>query len=140
LPTGELVSPVADNQMGQMMLVFSIGYVAVFLVFTLLYWRAYAKRTELELNPIEVFDTRTEFQENVIHICVGLLSIGLASRGTRGYAALAGYCYVIIGPLMTVHGLRAGKKRKKLEASLTAGEEAETARTAEIELTHTESG
>ena len=122
LPTGELVAPVAYNQMSKMMIVFSIGYVAVFAVFTLLYWRALIKRAELELNPLEVLDTRTELEENILHMGVGLLSIGLASFNTRWFVALAGYCYALIGPVMTVHGRRAGKKRKKLEASLLADE------------------
>ena len=123
LPSGELVAPVAQDQMGQMMVVFSIGYVAVFAVFALLYWRAHAKRGELELNQLEVLDTRIELEEYLLHVCIGLLSVGLASRGTGEFAALAGYCYAIIGPVMTVHGMRAGKKRKKLEASLMATNE-----------------
>ncbi|HEV7905917.1 MAG TPA: TMEM175 family protein [Pyrinomonadaceae bacterium] len=122
LPTGELVPAVAGNQMGKMMIVFSVGYVAVFAVFALLYWRAYTKRAELELNRLEVWDTRTELEEHLLHVVIGIISIGLASQGDRGFAALAGYCYVLIGPVMTVHGLRAGKKRKKLEASLLADE------------------
>ena len=119
LPTGELVSPVGNDQMGQLMVVFSVGYVAVFAVFTLLYWRAYSKRVELELNPLEVLDTRTELGENLLHICVGLLSIGLALVGTRGYVALSGFCYTLIGPVMTAHHLLRAKKRNRLEASLT---------------------
>ncbi len=140
LPTGEVVEAVAGNQMGMMMIVFSIGYVAVFLVFTLLYLRAYAKRAELELNPLEVLDTQTEFRENLLHVAIGLFSIGLASGGTRGYAALAGFCYFLIGPVLTIHGLLAGKKRKRLEASLAAGGKRETTQTAETELTPTASG
>ncbi|HEY9405661.1 MAG TPA: TMEM175 family protein [Pyrinomonadaceae bacterium] len=129
LPTGELVSPVANGQMGQMMMIFSVGYVAVFFVFALLYWRAYTKRVELELNPLEVLDTRTELEENILHVLIGLISIGLASRGTRGFVALAGFIYMLIGPVMTVHGLLMGKKRKKLEASLTTREQEEAAQT-----------
>lgn len=120
LPTGELVSRVANNQMGQMMIVFSIGYVAVFGVFALLYWRALAKRGELELNSLEVLDTRTELRENILHVVIGLFSIGLASRGSVGFVALAGFIYMLIGPVMTVNGLIMARKRRKLEASLTA--------------------
>jgi uncharacterized membrane protein YciS (DUF1049 family) len=119
LPTGELVAAVERSQMGKMMIVFSIGYVAVFAVFALLYRRAYAKRAELELNPLEVLDTRTEMAENILHVCIGLLSIGLASRGTSAYVALAGFIYVLVGPVMTINGLIMGKKRKKMEATLT---------------------
>ncbi len=137
LPTGEMVEPVAVNQLGKMMIVFSIGYVAVFTVFTLLYWRAYTKRAELELNPLEVLDTRTEVQENLLHISIGLLSIGLASIGTRGYAALAGFCYMLVGPVMTINGVLAGKKRKKLEASLLANEVNPELTTGQTEETET---
>jgi hypothetical protein len=115
LPSGEMVSPVSGDQMGTMMIVFSLGYVAVFAVFALLYYRAYTKRAELELNDLELFDTRTDMREYLLHVGIGLLSIGIASMGGRGFAALAGWCYFLIGPVMTVHGLRAGKRRKKLE-------------------------
>ncbi|MDQ1612812.1 MAG: hypothetical protein QOG00_2743 [Pyrinomonadaceae bacterium] len=121
LPTGELVPAVAMHQMWKMMAVFSVGYVAVFGVFSLLYWRAYAKRGELELNSLEVLDTRTELEENILNMGIGLLSIGLASAGTRGYVALSGFCYMLIGPVMTVHGIFRGKKRRRLEAALKAG-------------------
>jgi hypothetical protein len=118
LPTGELVAMVQGDQMGKMMIVFSLGYVAVFAVFALLYLRAYSKRAELELNPLEVLDTRAELEEHLLHVAIGLLSIGLAGVGGRGFAALAGFCYMLIAPVMTVHGMSVGKKRKRLEASL----------------------
>jgi hypothetical protein len=119
LPTGELVAAVQGNQMGKMMIVFSVGYVAVFGVFSLLYWRAYTKRGELDLNPLEVLDTRTELTENILHMGIGLLSIGLASLDSRGFVALAGFIYMLIGPVMTINGMIMAKKRRKLEASLT---------------------
>ncbi|HZH32182.1 MAG TPA: TMEM175 family protein [Pyrinomonadaceae bacterium] len=141
LPTGELVAAVEHSQMGKLMMVFSIGYVAVFGVFAVLYRRAYVKRGELELNPLEVLDTRTELMENILHVCIGLLSIGLASVGTAGFVALAGFIYMLVGPVMTVHGWIMGKKRKRLEASLPPLSEATTDRhTAEIDITPAASG
>jgi len=119
LPTGELVFPVERGQVGTMMIVFGIGYAAVFAVFTLLYWRAYTKRAELQLNRLEQFDTRTDMIEHLLNFGVGMLSIGVASFG-GGFAALAGWCYFLIGPLLTVHGTLAGKKRKKIAAGLIA--------------------
>lgn len=118
LATGEMVRPVNADQLGTMMIVFSIGYVAVFTVFALMYYRAYTKRAELQLNALEVFDTRAELHEQLLNVAIGLLSIGIASRGGRGFAALAGWCYFLIGPVLTVHGIWAGKKRKKLEEHL----------------------
>ena len=125
LPSGELVAAVERSQMGKMMIVFSVGYVAVFAVFARLYWRAHTKRAELELNPLEVLDTRTDMLENFLHVVIGLLSIGLASRGTAGFVALAGFIYTLIGPVMTVNGWLMGRKRKKLEATLLAARAAD---------------
>ncbi|HEX8456688.1 MAG TPA: TMEM175 family protein [Pyrinomonadaceae bacterium] len=121
LPTGETVAAVEGSQMGKMMIIFGIGYVAVFAVFAMLYLRAYTKRRELELNPLEVLDTRTDFHEHLLHVSIGLLSITLAALGTRGYAALAGFAYFLIGPVLTIHGVIAGRRRKRLEAKLAAG-------------------
>ncbi|HEV2799055.1 MAG TPA: TMEM175 family protein [Pyrinomonadaceae bacterium] len=141
LPTGETVEAVAGGQMWKMMIVFGIGYVAVFAVFALMYLRAYTKRAELELNPLEVFDTRTDFHEHLLHVAIGLLSIALAAQGTRGFAALSGFTYFLVGPVLTIHGVIAGKRRKRLEASLTAGGQAAgTTEAAETELTPTASG
>ncbi len=120
LPTGETVFPVRGEQMGSMMIVFGIGYAAVFAVFSLLYWRAYTKRAELQLTRLEVFDTRTELEEHLLNFGVGLFSISLAGIGGRGFAALAGWSYVLIGPLLTVHGTIMGKKRRRLETALAA--------------------
>ncbi|MCA1568022.1 MAG: hypothetical protein LC803_20740 [Acidobacteria bacterium] len=74
----------------------------------------------MELNPLEVLDTRTELVENLLHAVIGLPSIGLASRGTPGFVALAGFIHMLIGPVMTLHGMIMGKKRKTLEAHLKA--------------------
>ncbi|HEX8128739.1 MAG TPA: TMEM175 family protein [Pyrinomonadaceae bacterium] len=140
LPTGELVAAVEGHQMGKLMMIFSAGYVAVFGVFALLYWRAHTKRAELELNPLEVLDTRTELDENILHMGIGLLSIGLASAGNRWSVALSGFIYMLIGPVMTIHGLIMGKKRKRLEARLTTREQAATERAAETNFTSATSG
>jgi hypothetical protein len=136
LPTGELVAAIEGGQMGKMMIIFSVGYVAVFGVFALLYRRAYSKRDELKLNPLEVLDTRTEFGENILHVAIGLLSIGLAAQGSHGFAALSGFCYMLVGPAMTVHGVLVGKRRKKLEATLTASDKAAAAPTPEPAAVH----
>src|ERR1700704_297221 len=47
-----------------LMIIFGAGYIAVFGVFVLLYRHAYRRRTMLELNELEVFDTRKDIQES----------------------------------------------------------------------------
>src|SRR6266568_4842749 len=56
-------------------LLFVVGYVAVFAVFVVLHLHALQKRSELELNRLEIFDTRNSIQESALNCGVGLMSI-----------------------------------------------------------------
>ena len=120
LPSGEMIYPVAREQAGTMMLVFGVGYVAVFTVFALLYVRAYRRRAELELNALEVFDTRVEIESLLLQIAIGLLSISIAALGGWRLAGPSGWVYGLIGPVLTVHGRLRGKRRKRMEADIRA--------------------
>lgn len=124
LANGETVPALRDGQTTQLMLVFDAGYVAVFLVFVLLYWHAYRKRAQLDLNRLEVFDTWTEFQSNLANVIVGLVSasIILFSSSPRR-AAFSGMIYMLLAPVLTVHGFVRGARRRRLETRADAQEE-----------------
>jgi hypothetical protein len=127
LPNGETVPALRDGQWGQLMLIFDAGYVAVFLVFTLLYLHAYRQRERLELNRLELFDTWTEVQSNLINVGIGLLSAGIAFPALRsGNASYSGLVYMLIGPALTIHGfVRGSQRRRKYEGRADAdGKEA----------------
>ena len=65
-----------------LMIIFSLGYVAVFGLFVLMYAHAYKNRKRLELNELEVFDTRTDIRERAE--CRHWLSLGsICSCGTK---------------------------------------------------------
>jgi hypothetical protein len=117
LPNGETVPALREGQWGQLMLVFDAGYVAVFLVFVLLYLHAYRRRAQLELNRLEVFDTWTEVQSNLINVGIGLLSAGVAVSALRSHnASYSGLVYMLIGPALTIHGfVRGARRRRKYE-------------------------
>ena len=120
LASGEMVYPIDRDQGGTMMIVFGLGYVAVFAVFALLYTRAYCKRAELELNTLETYDTRVEIESILLNVAVGLLSVSIAALGGWRFAAIAGWAYGLIGPLLTIHGVIRGKRRKRMEAQIRA--------------------
>jgi uncharacterized membrane protein len=124
LPDGTLTMMVQDDQVASLMIVFGVGYVAVFAVFVLLYLHAYRKRFALKLNELEIFDTRNEILESLISVAVGLLSISIAGFGGRRYASLAGMIYMLLGLVMTVNGAVMGKRRRKLEDRFGITEEA----------------
>lgn len=125
LADGTTVPMVEGGQVERLMIIFSVGYVAVFSIFVLLYLHAYRKRFELDLNELEKFDTRSEIRESAINVAVGLISIGLASIGGPRYAALSGWIYMLLGPVLGVNGFIMGSRRQKLEKRF--GIEAEAA-------------
>ena len=114
LPNGNAVSMVEPGQITSLMVIFGVGYVAVFGVFVLLHLHAYRKRSELELNTLELFDTRNSIQESALNCCIGLISIGVAIFGGR-YAALAGPVYMLIAIVLTLNGSLMGRRRRQLE-------------------------
>jgi hypothetical protein len=119
LPNGNVEAMVEGNQMATLLLIFGLGYVAVFGVFILLHLHAYRKRTELGLNELELFDTRNSIQESALNVGIGLVSICIAVFGGR-YSNLAGPAYMLVGVVMTIHGMIMGKGRRRLEEVATA--------------------
>ena len=96
-------------------MIFGAGYVAVFGVFVLLYWHAYRQRERLDLNELEVFDTRVDVQESALNVTIGLLSIAVAALGGARLAAFSGFTYMLCPIVLTLHGTMMGRRRRKIE-------------------------
>ncbi len=120
LPNGNVEEMISSNdQMGTLMLIFSIGYFAVFAVFVLLHLHAYRKREMLELNTVERFDTISSIQESGLNCAIALLSIGIVLIGGARYSSFAGIIYMLTGVVMVVHGYVMGSRRGKLVKQLS---------------------
>jgi uncharacterized membrane protein len=124
LADGTVTKMVENEQTATLMIIFSVGYVAVFLIFVLFYLHAYRKRAELDLNELELFDTRNEIQESAINALIGSLSLTLASVGGQRYAGMSGWSYMLLGPALGIHGFMMGARRQKLEKRFTVEAEA----------------
>lgn len=120
LPSGELVYPVGREQGDTMMIVYGLGFVAVFLIFALLYWHAYRRRAEMGLNELEIHDTRIEIESNLLYVAVGVLSIALAAFHIGGPRApmFSGFTYSLLGPVLWAHGRFRNRRRQQLEQSI----------------------
>jgi hypothetical protein len=68
----------------------------------------------LELNPVEVLETRNAVQENSLMVLIAALALFLALR----HPAWSGWSYALIGPVLTVHGTIFGKKVRVLAEKL----------------------
>ena len=116
LPNGN-VAPMleSDNQFASLMVIFDLGYLAVFGVFVLLFWHAYRKRQELELNALEQFDTRESIQESALNCGIAVFSLLIVFIGGAGRAGLAGMAYMLTPVVMSLNGMIMGRRRKRLE-------------------------
>jgi uncharacterized paraquat-inducible protein A len=116
LPNGTVETMVENaDQVGTLMLIFGIGYIAVFGLFVLLYSHAYRNRERLDLNELEVFDTRGDIRECALMVSIAAVSISFAALGKGRYAGLSGMTYMLTPVVMTLHGVVNGRRRRKLE-------------------------
>lgn len=124
LPNGTVEGMVENaDQVAKLMIIFGVGYIAVFGVFALLYWHAYRKRAQLDLNELEVFDTRTDIRESLLNVGIAVVSVLLAVVGGGRFAGLSGMTYMLTPVVMTAHGTINGRRRKKLEQRAKAAAE-----------------
>lgn len=96
--------------------IYGAGFIAIFALFFLLYRHAWRRRDALGLSPLARFDTRTSLRSSAICMGVGAFSVLFTLVETGWAAGVAGFSYVLLGPLMGFHGYRSGVERERLEA------------------------
>jgi uncharacterized membrane protein len=107
--TGHTVT-IDVHQASLLMRIYAGGFASVFILFALMYARAYKFRNDLELNPIEILLTRFAVRENAIMAAIGIISFALAFKSP----GLAGWWFFLIGPALGVHGYVYGKQIRAL--------------------------
>lgn len=99
-----------------LMFIYGLGAVAIFVVISLLYYTAWRKREALDLDEIELFDTRTSIRQNLLMALVPLLSSLVAIfeiGGSRSFT-IAGMTYWLYAIIMPWFGVKIDRKRKKV--------------------------
>jgi uncharacterized membrane protein len=71
----------SDFQTPYLMLIYGFGFVAIFLIFNLMYRHALSHAEELELSAVEMEETRHSMRNSIMIVLVGLLSIVIAVAG-----------------------------------------------------------
>jgi uncharacterized membrane protein len=101
------------SQIPLLLVVYSAGFVAIQLVFVLMYLRAYWLRGELGLDASELSVTREEIQGALLNIAVGLVSMAIALLGSGETVNWAGYAYILVFPLQWINGYVMGSRRRR---------------------------
>ena len=98
------------------MQIYSLGYVAIYSLFTLMYVHAYKRREFLGLTAQEIFDCRTNIYKQFILGGIGLSSLICTFVLPLRNTDVSGYIYILIGPALTIFFIiRKKAERKKFE-------------------------
>ena len=117
---GSAVATITAEQGSQLLVLYGIGFAAMFWIISLMYLHAWRRREALELTPVECFDTWFAMARFMAVGGVGVLSILIALSVSPRYIGLAGLCYFSIGIIETVFGTYCGKRRERLLEPRTA--------------------
>jgi len=113
---GEGKSPftIRETQVPQLMVIYGLGYIAIYGLFLLLYLHALKNKIPLQLTSLELFDTRTKLYAHSLLIGIGVLSIITALLLPPAKAGWSGLVYALIGIIFTIYYNVRGKKRRNI--------------------------
>ena len=103
-----------QHQVPELMMIYAIGFMAIYVLFFLMYWHAYRKSKELELTASEKFDCRSTMFKELIMVATAACSLITAFLLDDNYAGWAGWIYMLLAPAITIYFSRRNKIRKKL--------------------------
>ena len=112
----ELKEMFKGSQIADIMIIYGIGFASVFVVLALMYRYALKNAQALELNDIEIFDTRTSMRTNFLMATVPALSTLLAFllRGHWLAGPISGFTYFLYPLIMGIHGRLTRRNRTTL--------------------------
>ncbi|HEV7765047.1 MAG TPA: TMEM175 family protein [Thermoanaerobaculia bacterium] len=108
-------------------IIYGLGFAGIFLLFFLMYVHALRLRDELDLNVIELHDTRTAMHMYASYVVIGLLSAAIGALASGRTMMWAGWIYFMIGPVSAIIGYVRGSARGRLVDEITLREVTESA-------------
>jgi uncharacterized membrane protein len=101
-----------DNRF--LMVAYSSGVIAVFLVFFLFNWNAYRQRVALDLQPEDLYDIGTALRGHAMSALLGVASVIMAITLPMYLFAFSGLIYALEGPLQGANGWIRGSRRERV--------------------------
>jgi uncharacterized membrane protein len=108
-------SDIAPSEVRALYTIWSLGYAAVFSVFTLLYLYAWRIRARLGLTSVEALRTRVSLSDQLCMVLIALLSTVLARTLSDRYLGIAGYVYALVPVYFTIAHAIAGRRERQLQ-------------------------
>jgi uncharacterized membrane protein len=119
-PEAQGVVRIGGGDLPSLMIIYGLGFVAVFACLALLYAHALSRRNVLDLNALEQIEARTWMRHYLIFVGVGLLSMALAWTGVGIRMGVPGFVYTLLGPFCWWNGKAGGRRKREVAAKLAA--------------------
>lgn len=116
--SGQGAVPLTLGQLARASAIYGLGFVALFIMFALLYRHAYRKRHDLGLAPLEVFDVRSYAGQHLVSAAVGAVVVLIAVTAPRRYAFISPMAFILMWPAHALYEARVQKKRREFVAQL----------------------
>jgi uncharacterized membrane protein len=118
---------ITQHQIPALMVMYGLGFAAVYLILALMYRYAYRRRAELELNEVELLMTRHSILDHVAMAAIGIFASALALLLPERIAGLSGMTYWLVPAYYTISGITLGGREARLAASRARPEESPAA-------------
>ena len=104
------------DQLVELMVLYGVGFTAIYLLMAGLYWNGYSQRTHLELNHTEEVLARSYIADNLGVAAIGILACILALAVPLKFCGLTGWTYALISVFKSIHGRRTRLKVERIAA------------------------
>jgi uncharacterized membrane protein len=102
------------KQVPHLIVIYGVGFMIIYSIFTLLYIHAHRNRVFLQLTTLESFDTRSKIYSQIVLIGIGALSIMAALTLPPAKAGYSGMVYGLNGVALSIFN----RKRKKMRSRI----------------------
>ena len=110
----------APGQVTELMVLYGVGFAAVYLLLAALYANAWRQRETLELDGLERLLTVSSIVDALGLAAIGLLASVASLLLPAGWSGFAGYLYFLIAPWKTLTGTYFGRKARALRKLVAA--------------------
>jgi uncharacterized membrane protein len=108
------------EQLPQLMLVYGLGFIAIFMLLALMYWRGWKKRAQLGLSEERSNLLLEQVGHCGVYVAVGIVSMVIAVVGGPQTTGWSGLAYGLLGPFQGIyHGWRGRARRRAARAVRT---------------------
>lgn len=117
-PSAGGVRNMALWELGNASAIYGAGFLVLFVLFALLYWRAYSRRDELGLTRLEVFDVKSSAGHHLVSAAAGAIALLVALFAPLRWVFLSPMCFALMGPGHWWFGTRMERRREALKEEL----------------------